>query len=146
MLEVNVLGVYLCCRAVIPGMLERGSGRIVITASGAAYLPGSTQTAYSASKAAVARFGETLARQLERPDPGLPDQPGPRPHRDDATVPRGRALDAAGVRAALVRALASGASTAQRALPARRARPAGRARAAIEQILRDDLNAIRLRR
>ena len=27
--EVNVLGVYLCCRAVIPGMLERGGGRIV---------------------------------------------------------------------------------------------------------------------
>ena len=33
--EVNVLGVHLCCRAVIPGMLERGSGRIVITGSGA---------------------------------------------------------------------------------------------------------------
>jgi len=32
--EINVLGVYLCCRAVIPGMLERG--RIVITGSGAA--------------------------------------------------------------------------------------------------------------
>jgi NAD(P)-dependent dehydrogenase (short-subunit alcohol dehydrogenase family) len=63
-LEVNVLGVYLCCRAVIPGMLERGRGRIVITGSGAAYLPGSTSTAYSASKAAVWRFGETLARQL----------------------------------------------------------------------------------
>ena len=39
--EVNVLGVHLSCRAVIPGMLERGRGRIVITGSGAAYLPGS---------------------------------------------------------------------------------------------------------
>jgi NAD(P)-dependent dehydrogenase (short-subunit alcohol dehydrogenase family) len=38
--EVNVLGVHLCCRAVIPGMLERRRGRIVITGSGAAYLPG----------------------------------------------------------------------------------------------------------
>ena len=37
--EVNVLGVHLCCRAVIPSMLERGGGRIVITGSGAAYLP-----------------------------------------------------------------------------------------------------------
>ncbi|MGH3022550.1 MAG: SDR family NAD(P)-dependent oxidoreductase, partial [Gaiellaceae bacterium] len=64
-LEVNVLGVYLCCRAVIPGMIERGRGRIVNVASGAAYLPGSTATAYSASKAAVHRFSETLARQLE---------------------------------------------------------------------------------
>jgi NAD(P)-dependent dehydrogenase (short-subunit alcohol dehydrogenase family) len=32
--EINVLGVHLCCRTVIPQMLERGSGRIVITASG----------------------------------------------------------------------------------------------------------------
>ena len=63
--EVNVLGVHLCCRAVIPGMLERGRGRIVITGSGAAYLPGSRQTAYPASKAAVCRYGETLARELE---------------------------------------------------------------------------------
>ena len=63
-LEVNVLGVYLCCRTVIPGMIERGGGRIVNVASGAAYLPGSTSTAYSASKAAVHRFSETLATQL----------------------------------------------------------------------------------
>ena len=68
--EVNVLGVHLCCRAVIPGMLERGSpdrvgGRIAITGSGAAYLPGGSHTAYPASKAAVCRYGETLANELE---------------------------------------------------------------------------------
>jgi NAD(P)-dependent dehydrogenase (short-subunit alcohol dehydrogenase family) len=63
--EVNMLGVHLCCRAAIPGMLERGNGRIVITASGAAYLPGSITTAYAASKAAVCRYGETLANELE---------------------------------------------------------------------------------
>jgi NAD(P)-dependent dehydrogenase (short-subunit alcohol dehydrogenase family) len=64
--EVNVMGVHLCCRAVIPGMLERGSGRIVITGSGAAYLPpsASSRTAYPASKAAVCRYGETLAAEL----------------------------------------------------------------------------------
>jgi NAD(P)-dependent dehydrogenase (short-subunit alcohol dehydrogenase family) len=62
--EINVLGVHLCCRTVIPEMLERGSGRIVITASGAAYLPGSSSTAYPTSKAAVARYGETLANEL----------------------------------------------------------------------------------
>jgi 3-oxoacyl-[acyl-carrier protein] reductase len=63
-LEVNVLGVHLCCRAVIPGMLERSSGRIVITGSGAAYLPDSSNTSYTASKAAVCRYGETLANEL----------------------------------------------------------------------------------
>src|SRR5579872_5431509 len=62
--EVNVLGVHLCCRAVIPGMLERGSGRIAITGSGAAYLPGGDRTAYPPSKAAVCRYGETLANEL----------------------------------------------------------------------------------
>src|SRR5205807_6503354 len=74
--EVNVLGVYLCCRAVIPGMLERGRGRIVITGSGAAYLPGSGNTAYGPSKAAVWRFGETLARRLEGRIPVFVISPG----------------------------------------------------------------------
>ena len=63
--EVNVLGVHLCCRAVIPGMLERNDGRIVVTGSGAAYLPGARSTVYPASKAAVWRYGETLANELE---------------------------------------------------------------------------------
>jgi NAD(P)-dependent dehydrogenase (short-subunit alcohol dehydrogenase family) len=63
--EVNVLGVYLSCRAVIPGMIERGRGRIVITGSGAAYLPMSRNAAYGATKAAVYRFGEILGRQLQ---------------------------------------------------------------------------------
>jgi NAD(P)-dependent dehydrogenase (short-subunit alcohol dehydrogenase family) len=62
--EVNILGVHLCCRAVIPGMLERGRGRIVITGSGAAYLPGGEHTAYPPSKAAVCRYGEMLANEL----------------------------------------------------------------------------------
>jgi 3-oxoacyl-[acyl-carrier protein] reductase len=62
--EVNLLGVHLACRAVIPGMLERGSGRIVITGSGAAYLPGTSHTDYPASKAAVCRYGETLHNEL----------------------------------------------------------------------------------
>jgi 3-oxoacyl-[acyl-carrier protein] reductase len=63
--EVNVRGVYLSCRAVLPGMIERGSGRIVITGSGASYLPGAAgNTAYAASKAAVGRFAEGLAEQL----------------------------------------------------------------------------------
>jgi 3-oxoacyl-[acyl-carrier protein] reductase len=63
--EVNVLGAYLCCRAVIPGMIERGRGRIVNTGSGASYLPGNRSTAYGSSKAALYRFGDTLAEQLK---------------------------------------------------------------------------------
>jgi NAD(P)-dependent dehydrogenase (short-subunit alcohol dehydrogenase family) len=63
--EINVLGAYLCARAVIPSMIERGGGRIVNTGSGSAYLPGQRTTAYGASKAALYRMGEGLARQLE---------------------------------------------------------------------------------
>jgi len=62
--EVNVLGTFLCCRAAIPSMLERGRGRIVNVASGAAYLPASRNDAYAASKAAVNRFTEVLAGEL----------------------------------------------------------------------------------
>jgi 3-oxoacyl-[acyl-carrier protein] reductase len=63
--EINVLGAYLVSRAVIPGMIERGGGRIVNTGSGSGYLPGQTTTAYGGSKAALYRMGEGLALQLE---------------------------------------------------------------------------------
>jgi 3-oxoacyl-[acyl-carrier protein] reductase len=74
--EVNVLGVHLSCRTVIPGMLERGNGRIVITGSGSAYLPGSRHTAYPASKAAVVRYAETLANELRGRIPVFVLSPG----------------------------------------------------------------------
>ena len=74
--EVNFLGVHLCCRAVIPRMLARGRGRIVITGSGAAYLPGMRSTAYPASKAAVWRYGETLADELDGRIPVFVISPG----------------------------------------------------------------------
>jgi 3-oxoacyl-[acyl-carrier protein] reductase len=66
--EVNVLGAMLCCRAVLPGMVERGGGRIVNLGSGGSYLPRSPTiavgTAYGPSKAALGRFGELLAAQV----------------------------------------------------------------------------------
>ncbi len=65
--EVNVLGTYLCCRAVLPGMIERGGGRIVIIGSGASYLPvrsGGLGNNYGPSKAAVGRFAEYLAAEV----------------------------------------------------------------------------------
>jgi len=66
--EVNLLGAYLCCRAVLPGMVKRGHGRIVNVGSGAGYLPVTPGnvggTAYGPSKAALYRFGELLAGQL----------------------------------------------------------------------------------
>ncbi len=66
--EINVLGSYLCCRAVLGGMVERERGRIVNVGSGAGYLPVTPRnvggTAYGPSKAALYRFGELLAGQV----------------------------------------------------------------------------------
>jgi len=146
--EVNVLGVFLCCRAVIPGMLERGRGRIVITASGAAYLPGSTSTAYSASKAAVARLGETLAGQLRGRVPVFFFSPGlVRTEMTDDSFPDDAPWTPPELAPRLVRDLATGKAD----------RLAGRyihaehddlddLLARIDEVERDDLNAIRLRR
>lgn len=146
--EVNVLGVYLSCRAVLPGMLARGRGRIVITGSGAGYLPGSTSTDYAPSKAAVNRLGETLAAALrETPvrvfviSPGLVRSEMTSGFSDDApwTPPE--------LAPRLVRVLASGRADelAGRYIHAEHDQIEDLiARAA--ELRRDDLNAIRLRR
>ena len=121
--EINVLGVHLSCRAVVPSMLERASGRVVITGSGAAYLPGSSGTAYSASKAAVCRYGETLANELRGPHPRLLLQPWARPHGVDGALRRRPSVDAARSGSkARARARVGSRRRARRPLPARRAR------------------------
>jgi NAD(P)-dependent dehydrogenase (short-subunit alcohol dehydrogenase family) len=146
--EVNVLGVFLSCRAVIPGMLERNRGRIVVTGSGAAYLPGSRTTAYPASKAAAVRFGETLATQLEGRIPVFPISPGL--VRTEMT--QGRFSDDAPwtppeCASRLVRALASGRfdRLSGRYLHAEHD-PPEELEKRVDQILEHDLNAIRLQR
>jgi 3-oxoacyl-[acyl-carrier protein] reductase len=148
-LEVNVLGVYLCCRAVVPGMIERGRGRIVITGSGAAYLPGSRNTAYAASKAAVWRFGETLATQLE--PHGIPVfviSPGlVKTEMTDDRFPDEAPWTPPELAPRLVRGLASGRADALsgRYIHAEHDDLEDLVRRA-EEIRREDLNAIRLRR
>jgi 3-oxoacyl-[acyl-carrier protein] reductase len=145
--EVNVLGVYLCCRAVIPGMLERGRGRIVITGSGAAYLPGSTNTAYSASKAAVWRFGETLARRLEGRIPVFVISPGLVQTEMTSSFPDDAPWTPPELAPRLVRALASGKADALagRYIHAEHDDVDDLVRRA-DEIRENDLNAIRLRR
>ncbi len=147
--EVNVYGVYLCCRTVIPGMIERGRGRIVITSSGASYLPGSTSTAYSSSKAAVTRFGETLARQLEPHGiPVFPISPGlVRTEMTENAFPDDAPWTPPEAAPKLVAALASGRfdTLSGRYLHAEHD-PPEQLEQRIDEILRDDLNAIRLRR
>ena len=65
LIAVNVGGPYLCARAVLPQMLERGSGRIINLSSAAADRNLTGTSAYNASKAALERFSGTLAAELE---------------------------------------------------------------------------------
>jgi NAD(P)-dependent dehydrogenase (short-subunit alcohol dehydrogenase family) len=60
-IETNLGGTYRCCRRVVPGMLERGRGRIVNLVSRAAVRPAPRETAYAAAKAAVLSLTEGLA-------------------------------------------------------------------------------------
>jgi NAD(P)-dependent dehydrogenase (short-subunit alcohol dehydrogenase family) len=146
-LEVNVLGVYLSTRAVIPGMLERGRGRLVIMGSGAAYLPGSSQTAYSASKAAAVRYGETLAGQLEGRIPVFPISPGLVKTEMTSRFPDDAPWTPDECAPTLVRELASGRfdRLSGRYLHAEHD-PPDELEGRIDEILENDLNAIRLRR
>jgi NAD(P)-dependent dehydrogenase (short-subunit alcohol dehydrogenase family) len=60
---VNVRGVFLCTRVVLPGMLARGGGCIVNTASVAGLIGLRDRAAYCASKGAVVAFTKQVAVQ-----------------------------------------------------------------------------------
>ena len=66
LLEINVLGVALCCRAVTPQMRRQKSGRIVNLASGAPLKGVPHFLHYIASKGAVIAMTRGLARELGR--------------------------------------------------------------------------------
>jgi NAD(P)-dependent dehydrogenase (short-subunit alcohol dehydrogenase family) len=62
--EANLRSAFLCARAVLPGMLERGAGRIVNVASYVALRPTPYISGYAAAKAAVLSFTEALAASV----------------------------------------------------------------------------------
>jgi NAD(P)-dependent dehydrogenase (short-subunit alcohol dehydrogenase family) len=63
-IEINLFGVLLPCRALIPHFKNAGRGKIVILSGGGATNPLPNISAYAASKAAVVRLMETLAEEL----------------------------------------------------------------------------------
>jgi NAD(P)-dependent dehydrogenase (short-subunit alcohol dehydrogenase family) len=63
--EVSLKGTYLCARAVLATMLDRGKGRIVNVASYAGITSSPFMTAYSCAKAAVVHFTDSLAAELD---------------------------------------------------------------------------------
>jgi NAD(P)-dependent dehydrogenase (short-subunit alcohol dehydrogenase family) len=62
--DVNVKGVYLMCKAVLPGMISRGSGDVINVASVTGKRPLVQRTPYAASKMAVIGLTITLAWEV----------------------------------------------------------------------------------
>ncbi|MFQ6017895.1 MAG: SDR family oxidoreductase [Kiloniellaceae bacterium] len=63
-LEVDLTGVFHCCRAVVPGMIARNYGRIVNVASIAGKEGNPNAPAYSAAKAGVIALTKSLGKEL----------------------------------------------------------------------------------
>ncbi|MGW1788816.1 SDR family NAD(P)-dependent oxidoreductase [Streptomyces tubercidicus] len=65
-IAVDLTGVFLCCRAVLPGMIERGSGRIINIASQLGIKGGEGLAHYAAAKAGVVGLTKSLALEVSR--------------------------------------------------------------------------------
>jgi short-subunit dehydrogenase len=64
MLQVNVLALTELTRLLLPGMVARGRGKVMLLASTAAFQPGPQMAVYCATKAYVLSFGEAIAYEL----------------------------------------------------------------------------------
>jgi len=63
-MTVNVKGLFLCCRSVLPAMHQAGSGKIINISSGTVINGAAMMLHYVTSKAAVIGFTRSLAREL----------------------------------------------------------------------------------
>ena len=63
-MDVNITGVFLCCRAVVPLMIRQNYGRIVNLSSVAGKEGNPNASAYSASKAGVIALTKSLGKEL----------------------------------------------------------------------------------
>jgi 3-oxoacyl-[acyl-carrier protein] reductase len=65
-LQIDLFGVYLCCHSLVPGMRERGYGRIVNIASIAGKEGNPNASHYSAAKAGVIALTKSLGKELAK--------------------------------------------------------------------------------
>jgi len=66
MLQVNIVALTELTRLLLPGMIARGHGRIMLVSSVAGFQPGPRMAVYFATKAYVTSLGEALAYELRR--------------------------------------------------------------------------------
>ena len=81
-IDVHLIGAFLCCRAVLPGMIARDWGRIVTIASVAGKEGNVNASSYSAAKAGIIGMTKSLGKELAATGvranclaPGLIDTP-----------------------------------------------------------------------
>jgi short-subunit dehydrogenase len=78
LIDLNVRGLVQLCGLLLPNMVERGEGAVLLTSSVAATMPGPGYATYAASKAFVQSFGEALHQELHGTGVGVTAlQPGP---------------------------------------------------------------------
>jgi uncharacterized protein len=65
LIDLNVRSTVHLAKLVLPRMVERGEGRVLITSSIASTMPGSFQAVYNASKSFVQSFGLALREELK---------------------------------------------------------------------------------
>lgn len=63
-IDVDLGGTFACAQAVMPGMVERGGGRMVFVASEWGLIGWPHATAYSAAKAGIVALAKSLGREL----------------------------------------------------------------------------------
>jgi len=86
----NLVGAFLCAKAVVPKFLEQGSGRIISLTSGRAFQGAKNGAHYAASKAGIIGFSKSLALELAPHGitvnvicPGITDTAQPRGHQTE---------------------------------------------------------------
>ncbi|SCE95931.1 SDR family NAD(P)-dependent oxidoreductase [Micromonospora mirobrigensis] len=99
--DLNVRSTVHLAKRLLPGMVDRGQGRVLFTSSIASTMPGSFQAVYNASKSFVQSFAEALRNELK--DTGVTVtslMPGPtdteffaRAHMQDTKVGQGKKDD-----------------------------------------------------
>jgi 3-oxoacyl-[acyl-carrier protein] reductase len=70
-IDVNLTGVYLCTKAVLPSMIARNAGRIINVSSVAGIKPLADQSAYCASKHGLNGLSKVLAMELRKYNIGV---------------------------------------------------------------------------